>query len=167
MLKGSTIILPLKVGLPSSSDVRWPFFSSFYRATSFLSKKGPTASALPRDLSKIQESNPGIDPATTNSKLQLLGWNGVAIELMKNQRRFAPRKTGRLAPEQVPAFLRNQWPESPEYAAMAFDKTGPGARNAWASVSQNISNYRASRSKGVSFSDEDRKKQKSEGKGKR
>jgi Mg-chelatase subunit ChlD len=48
--------------------------------------------------------------------------------------------------------------------AMAFDKTGPGARNAWASVSQNISDYRSSRSQGVSFSDEDRKKQKSEGK---
>ena len=49
-------------------------------------------------------------------------------------------------------------------AAMSFDKTGPGARNAWASVSQNISDYRSSRSQGVSFSDEDRKKQKSEGK---
>jgi hypothetical protein len=35
MLKGSTIILLLKFGLPSSSDVRWPFSSSFYRATSF------------------------------------------------------------------------------------------------------------------------------------
>jgi hypothetical protein len=35
---------------------------------------------------------------------------------MKNQRRFAPIKTGRLAPEQVAAFLRNQWPESAEYA---------------------------------------------------
>ena len=52
-------------------------------------------------------------------------------------------------------------------AAMAFDKTGPGARNAWASVSQNISNYRASRSKGVSFSEEDRKKQRRERKRKR
>jgi hypothetical protein len=36
---------------------------------------------------------------------------------MKNQRRFAPTKTGRLAPEQVAAFLRNQWPESAEYAS--------------------------------------------------
>jgi hypothetical protein len=36
---------------------------------------------------------------------------------MKNQRRFAPTKTGRLAPEWVAAFLRNQWPESAEYAA--------------------------------------------------
>jgi hypothetical protein len=52
-------------------------------------------------------------------------------------------------------------------AAMAFDKTGVGARNAWASVSQNISNYRASRSQDVSFSDEDRKKQKSERKRKK
>ena len=52
-------------------------------------------------------------------------------------------------------------------ASMAFDKTGVGARNAWASVSQNISNYRASRSKGVSFSEEDRKKQRSERKRKR
>jgi hypothetical protein len=38
----------------------------------------------------------------------------------KNQRRFAPTKTGRLAPEWVAAFLRNQWPESPEYAAEAI-----------------------------------------------
>jgi hypothetical protein len=37
---------------------------------------------------------------------------------MKNQRRFAPTKTGRLAPEWVAAFLRNQWPESAEYAAI-------------------------------------------------
>jgi len=29
---------------------------------------------------------------------------------MKNQRRFAPTKPGRFAPEQVAAFLRNQWP---------------------------------------------------------
>ena len=35
---------------------------------------------------------------------------------MKNQRRFAPTKPGRFAPEQVTAFLRNQWPESAEYA---------------------------------------------------
>jgi len=33
------------------------------------------APALLRDLSKILESNPAIDPATANSKLQLLGWN--------------------------------------------------------------------------------------------
>jgi len=41
---------------------------------------------------------------------------------MKNQRRFAPTKTGRLAPEQVAAFLRNQWPESAEYALVAIVK---------------------------------------------
>lgn len=52
-------------------------------------------------------------------------------------------------------------------AAMAFDKSSVGARNAWASVSQNISNYRASRSKDVSFSEKDRKKQRSERKRKR
>jgi hypothetical protein len=39
---------------------------------------------------------------------------------MKNQRRFAPTKPGRFAPEQVAAFLRNQWPESAEYAS-GFD----------------------------------------------
>jgi hypothetical protein len=37
---------------------------------------------------------------------------------MKNQRRFAPTKTGRFAPEQAAAFLRNQWPESAEYAPL-------------------------------------------------
>jgi hypothetical protein len=37
---------------------------------------------------------------------------------MKNQRRFAPTKPGRFAPEQVAAFLRNQWPESAEYAIL-------------------------------------------------
>lgn len=47
-------------------------------------------------------------------------------------------------------------------ATMAFDQTGVGVKNVWASVSQNISEYRASRSKDVSFSDEDRKKQRSE-----
>ena len=35
---------------------------------------------------------------------------------MKNQRRFAPTIPGRFATEQVAAFLRNQWPESAEYA---------------------------------------------------
>ena len=30
------------------------------------------------------------------------------------------RPGGRLAPEQVAAFLRNQWPESPEYAIVEF-----------------------------------------------
>jgi hypothetical protein len=40
---------------------------------------------------------------------------------MKNQRRFAPTKPGRFAPEQVAAFLRNQWPESAEYARQVFE----------------------------------------------
>ena len=44
---------------------------------------------------------------------------------MKNQRRFAPTKTGRLAPEQVAAFLRNQWPESAEYADMSLHSVSP------------------------------------------
>ena len=52
-------------------------------------------------------------------------------------------------------------------AAMAFDQTGAGVKNAWASVSQNIANYRSSRAKDVSFSEEDRKKQRSERKRKR
>jgi hypothetical protein len=43
------------------------------------------APALLRDLSKILESNPGIDLATTNSKLQLLGWNGVALDYQSLQ----------------------------------------------------------------------------------
>jgi|OpeIllAssembly_1097287.scaffolds.fasta_scaffold45613_3 hypothetical protein len=38
------------------------------------------APALLRDLVKILESNPGIDPAAANSKLQLLGWNGVTLD---------------------------------------------------------------------------------------
>jgi hypothetical protein len=52
-------------------------------------------------------------------------------------------------------------------AAMAFDQTGVGVKNAWASVSQNISNYRSSKSQGVAFSEGDRKKQRSEKKRKR
>jgi hypothetical protein len=50
---------------------------------------------------------------------------------------------------------------------MAFDQTGVGVKNAWASVSQNIANYRSSKAKDVSFSEEDRKKQRSERKRKR
>jgi hypothetical protein len=52
-------------------------------------------------------------------------------------------------------------------AAMAFDQTAVGVKNAWASVSQNIANYRSSKAKDVSFSEEDRKKQRSERKRKR
>jgi len=43
------------------------------------------ASALLRDLSKILESNPGIDPAAASSKLQLLGWNGVSLDYQSFQ----------------------------------------------------------------------------------
>ena len=43
------------------------------------------ASALLRDLSKILESSPGIDPAAASSKLQLLGWNGVSLDYQSFQ----------------------------------------------------------------------------------
>jgi len=43
------------------------------------------ASALLRDLSKILESSPGIDPASASSKLQLLGWNGVSLDYQSLQ----------------------------------------------------------------------------------
>jgi hypothetical protein len=36
--------------------------------------------AFLRDLSKILESNPAIDPAAASLKLQLLGWNGVTLD---------------------------------------------------------------------------------------
>jgi Mg-chelatase subunit ChlD len=51
--------------------------------------------------------------------------------------------------------------------SLAFDKDSKGTRNAWGSVSEKISNYRASRSQDVAFSDEDRNKQRSERKRKR
>jgi hypothetical protein len=38
------------------------------------------APALLRDLSKILESNPGIDPGAANSRLQMLGWNGLKLD---------------------------------------------------------------------------------------
>jgi hypothetical protein len=41
--------------------------------------------ALLRNLSKIFESNPGIDLATINSKLQLLGWNSVTLDYQSLQ----------------------------------------------------------------------------------
>ena len=41
--------------------------------------------ALLRDLSKILESNPGIDATATNSKLDLLGWNGVTLDYQSLQ----------------------------------------------------------------------------------
>jgi hypothetical protein len=52
-------------------------------------------------------------------------------------------------------------------AAMAFDPTSAGVKNAFASVSQNISNYRLSKVKDMAFSDDDRKKQSIERKRKR
>ena len=38
------------------------------------------APAILRDLSNIIESSPGMDSAGISSKLQLLGWNGVALD---------------------------------------------------------------------------------------
>jgi hypothetical protein len=43
------------------------------------------APALLRDLSKILESNRGIDPAAASLKLQLLGWNGVTLDYQSMQ----------------------------------------------------------------------------------
>lgn len=42
------------------------------------------APALLRDLSKILESNPGIDPVAASLKLHMLGWNGVTLGLSVN-----------------------------------------------------------------------------------
>jgi hypothetical protein len=46
--------------------------------------------------------------------------------------------------------------------SLAFDKTGKGTRDAWGSVSEKISNFRSSKANDVGFTDEDRRKQKSE-----
>ena len=43
------------------------------------------APALLRDLSKILESNPGIDPGAASSKLHMLGWNGVVLDYQSMQ----------------------------------------------------------------------------------
>jgi hypothetical protein len=43
------------------------------------------APALLRDLSNIIESIPGIDSAAASSKLQLLGWSGVALDYLSLQ----------------------------------------------------------------------------------
>jgi hypothetical protein len=43
------------------------------------------APALLRDLSKILESNPGIDSGAASSKLHMLGWNGVALDYQSMQ----------------------------------------------------------------------------------
>ena len=43
------------------------------------------APALLRDLSNIIESTPGIDSTNASSKLQLLGWNAVALDYQSLQ----------------------------------------------------------------------------------
>ena len=43
------------------------------------------APSLLRDLSKILESNPGIGTMGINSKLHLLGWNGVTLDYQSLQ----------------------------------------------------------------------------------
>jgi hypothetical protein len=43
------------------------------------------APALLRDLSKILESHPGIDPRLASSKLHMLGWNGVTLDYQSLQ----------------------------------------------------------------------------------
>jgi hypothetical protein len=43
------------------------------------------APALLRDLSKIFESNTGIDPRAASSKLHMLGWNGVTLDYQSMQ----------------------------------------------------------------------------------
>jgi hypothetical protein len=52
------------------------------------------APALLRDLSKILESTPGIDPAAASSKLQLLGWNGVTLDYQSFQLALAWMELG-------------------------------------------------------------------------
>lgn len=41
--------------------------------------------ALLRDLSNVLESNPGINTTAINSKLHLLGWNGVTLDYQSLQ----------------------------------------------------------------------------------
>jgi hypothetical protein len=43
------------------------------------------APAILRDLSNIIESSPGMDSAGISSKLQLLGWNVVALDYQSLQ----------------------------------------------------------------------------------
>jgi hypothetical protein len=53
-----------------------------------LQQQGVNANEAPsllRDLSKILESNPGIGSAGINSKLHLLGWNGVTLDYQSLQ----------------------------------------------------------------------------------
>jgi hypothetical protein len=53
------------------------------------------APALLRDLSNIIESSPGIDSAAASSKLQLLGWSGVALDYQSLQLALAWRLQAR------------------------------------------------------------------------
>ena len=53
-----------------------------------LQQQGVNAEEVPallRDLSKILESNIGIDPAAASLKLQLLGWNGLTLDYQSFQ----------------------------------------------------------------------------------
>jgi len=43
------------------------------------------APALLRGLSKVLESHPGINTTAINSKLHLLGWNGVTLDYQSLQ----------------------------------------------------------------------------------
>ena len=43
------------------------------------------STAVLRDLSKILEWRPEIDPAAASSKLQLLGWNGITLDYQSLQ----------------------------------------------------------------------------------
>lgn len=52
-------------------------------------------------------------------------------------------------------------------STMAYDKTAKGTAAAWVSASARIADYRAARSKDVSFTEEDRDQQESEKKGSR
>ena len=51
------------------------------------------APALLRDLARIMESNPGIDQAAANFKLNLLGWNGVTLDYQMLQLALALRES--------------------------------------------------------------------------
>jgi hypothetical protein len=51
------------------------------------------APAFLRDLSEILKSNHGIDLAATNSKLNLLGWNGVTLDYQSMQLALAWMET--------------------------------------------------------------------------
>jgi hypothetical protein len=61
-----------------------------------LQQRGVTANEAPallRDLARILESNPGIDQTAANSKLNLLGWNGVTLDYQSLQLALALRES--------------------------------------------------------------------------